>query len=406
MKKTKDILLSQRFLPEPGGSIRWMYEVYRRWPTPVDVITHDYYKFPAGTPEYPTTPEPPNGVDHVTDAALRMDRRDIFLKDWGIEDPRRLLRYIRMTRAVKERFADPAHKDTIIRVHCTHAVPEVASLIPLRRRYGMRLQVICYAHGEEITACRASRQLRFLMNRANGIVDLMLANSTYTTSVLNGYIDPNRVHVMNPGVDLGEFSDADEAGNRWRRDAGYDGRVVVLTVGRMDPRKNHMAVLEAVGRLAGRHPELVYVAAGQGRQMDALRRRAQELGLMDRVSFPGTIDNETKLAMFGGCDVFAMPAVQDGTDVEGFGMVFLEAAACGKPSVAGNVGGQAEAVLHGKTGYVVDGRDVSAVTEAIGTLLSDPQTRQRLGHAGRMHAEAYDWQRVVQRTVELVEKLE
>ena len=81
---TQHILLTQRFLPEHGGSIRWMYEVYRRWPTPVEVITHDYYGHPPRTPEFPHAPERPAGGDHVTDANLRMDRRDIFIRYWGL----------------------------------------------------------------------------------------------------------------------------------------------------------------------------------------------------------------------------------------------------------------------------------------------------------------------------------
>src|SRR6185369_10734898 len=102
-----DILLSQRFLPEHGGSIRWMHEAYRRWPRPVEVVTHDYYRFPIGTPEFRTTPPPPAGrVDHVNDANLYMDRRDIFIRDWGVESMGRVRRYLRMTAAIRERLRD------------------------------------------------------------------------------------------------------------------------------------------------------------------------------------------------------------------------------------------------------------------------------------------------------------
>ena len=395
-----DILLSQRFVPESGGSIRWMYEVYRRWPRPVELITHDYYNAPPNTPEFPVVPPPPDGRDHVTDVNLKMDRRDIFMNDWGMDRPGKVLRYGRMTRAVGQRLS----KHGRVYVYCTHAVPEVVSLIPLRWRYGGRLKIICYAHGEEITACRSSRQLRFLMNRANAVVDLMIVNSSYTASLVGEHIDSKRVSVVHPGVEIARFANAQEAGRRWRRDNDLEGKLVVLTVARLDPRKNHAAVLNAIAQLAPTFDDLVYIMVGQGRQLEALKEQAARLGIADRVVFAGAVEPGAILAMYGGCDVFAMPAIQDGTDVEGFGMVFLEAGACGKPSVAGNVGGQAQAVVDGQTGFVIDGTDQEAVTASLEKLLSDASLRQRLGAAGLTHAKRFDWANVVQQTVRLVEE--
>lgn len=399
-----DILLCQKFLPQFGGSISWMYQVYRRWPGPVDVVTHDYYNVAPGTPDFPDTAERPAEGDHVTDANLKMDRRDIFIDDWGLESLGRLKRYWRMNRAIKQRFRASGNGQ-LVRVHCIHAVPEAASLIPLKWRYGRRLKIICYAHGEEVTACESSRQLRMLMHKAHKAVDVMIANSQNTVRLLANHIDPEKVKVINPGVQLGEFAGCDEAGRKWRAEQGLEDRLIVLTVGRLDPRKNQQAVLRAVADLAPRFPSLLYVVAGGGLLKDELRMQAQDFGIGDRVLFAGGVDGATKLALYGGCDVFAMPAIQAGTDVEGFGMVFIEAGACGKPVIAGNVGGQPEAVKDGQAGFVVDGKNQSAVTDALAKLLSDEGLRRRMGEAGRRRAEGLDWPRVVQRTVELVEKL-
>lgn len=377
-----------------------MYEVYRRWPNPVEVITHDYYHAPPNTPEFPTVPPPPNGIDHVADPNLRMDRRDIFIPNWGLEHPSRLLRYTRMTRAVHARL----RKHRLVRVHCTHAVPEVVSLIPLRKLFGRRLQVVCYAHGEEITACQTSRQLRLLMRTAHKIVDLMIANSQYTANLLQHHIDPSKVRVVHPGVELQAFASAHDAGQRWRKENNLKDNLIVLTVGRLDPRKNHAAVIQSIAALAKTYPQLSYIIAGQGRQQDSLKEQARSLGIADRVLFPGPVDGPTKLALYGACDVFAMPAIQVASDVEGFGIVFIEAGACGKPSLAGAVGGQPEAVIHGKTGLVVDGNDPSAVSAGLDLLLSQPPLRSKLGQAAKEHAATLDWAKVVQRTVQLVEE--
>jgi len=403
LRDVLDILLSQKFLPEHGGSIRWMYEVYRRWPKPVDVITHDYYGHPPRTPELPDEViTPPSGqIDHVTDAALRMDRRNIFLHDWGVDRPGRLLRYWRMTQAVRQRLNRHAGP---VRVHCTHAVPEVVALLPLKRRYGERLRIVCYAHGEEITACASSRQLRWLMHRAHGIVDLFIANSENTKRLLAEHAEASRVCVVHPGVEVAEFFEAEQLGRQWRKQEHLGDRTVVLTIGRMDPRKNHAAVVEAVGALAKDHDKLVYICAGEGRQLAGLKAQAESLGVADRIRFPGAVDGPTKLAMFGGCDVFAMPAIRDGTDIEGYGMVFVEAGVCGKPSLAGCEGGQPEAVIDGETGRVVDGTDIAAVTEALRLLITDAATRRRMGEAARVRARTQDWSCVLQRTLEVVEK--
>ncbi|MEX2213432.1 MAG: glycosyltransferase family 4 protein [Phycisphaeraceae bacterium] len=407
-----DILLAQKFLPEHGGSIAWMHNVYSRWPQPVEVVTHDYYNVAPGTSSFPHAAVRPASGDHVTSPNLIMDRRDIFMRDWGIESFARIKRYWRMNRAVRERLkrkvmveGSAKPQPAQVRVHAIHAVPEVAALVPLKWRYGKRMKVICYAHGEEITACCSSRQLKFLMHKAHKIVDLMIANSQNTVRYLANHIDPAKVVVLHPGVELSAFEGYAEAGRQWRVANGCEDRLIVLTVGRLDPRKNHAAVIKAVADLSVKHPNLLYVCAGGGQCREQLQRQAAELGVADRVRFPGEIDGPTKLALFGACDVFAMPAIQVGTDVEGFGMVFIEAGACGKPCVAGDSGGQPEAVIDGESGFVVDGKSAASVASALDRLLLDPSLRQRMGEAGRRRAQELDWPRVVQRTVELVEKL-
>ncbi len=396
-----EVLLCQRFLPEHGGSIRWMYEVYRRWPQVVEVVTHDYDNAPRGT-AMAQAPAHPTSGDVVADENLILDRRDIFMGDWGLDRPGQLVRYWRMMRAVAERLKRGGR----VRVHCIHAVPEAVSLLPLKALYRKRLSIICYAHGEEITACQSSRQLTWLMRRAHRGIDLMLANSRYTRDLAAKYIDPARLAIVHPGVDLPAFEPAARLGRQWRAQMGLGERPVVLTVGRLDPRKNQMAVIEAMARLGDRFGDAVYIVAGDGRHRPALERRAAELGLGERVRFTGMVDGQMKLALYGACDVFAMPAVQDGTDVEGFGMVFLEAAACGKPSLAGASGGQPDAVRDGRTGLVVDGADLDAVTAALARLLGDRPWRTALGEAAYAWASGLDWPRVVQRTVELTEMTE
>ena len=398
-----EILLSQRFLPEYGGAVRWMYEAYRRWPRPVHVITHDYYGAPTRTPEFPEAPPRPPSGDHAADPNFTIDRRDIFLHSWGLDHPRRIVRYLRMTRAVWQQLKRHGR----VQVYCRDVVPEVVGLLPLKKLYGERIRIISYAHGEEITSCESSRQLRMMMRRACRAVDLMIANSHSTTLLLRGHIDPAKIEVVHPGVTIADFEGSEAAGAEWRRRAGIGADdLVLLTVGRLDPRKNQAAVIEAVARLAPRYDKLFYYVVGMGGELASLKARAERLGVGDRVVFTGSVDEATKRALYAGCDLFIMPSIRTGADIEGFGMVFLEAGACGKPCIAGRDGGQAEAVLDNETGLVVDAADPDAVVGALDRLLSDTDLRRRLGRAARCHTRRFDWSDVVERTVRIVDGLD
>lgn len=394
MTSVHELLLAQRFLPEPGGSIRWMYEVYRRWPVPVDVVTHDYFRYPP-----PGRSLPPASSDAFPN--LHIERRNILMSDWGLDHPANWSRYARMTLAVARRLRrlPPGH---LLRVHAIHAVPEVVSLLPLKRYCGPRLRIVCYAHGEEICACRTSRQLRFFMRRAHAIVDLMIANSRFTATLLRPYIDPAKVYVIHPGVDLSEFARADQAGQSLRQERGWQNRHIILTLARLEPRKNHAAVLQTLKVLLPEFPDLLYLIAGDGSQRAVLEQMTRDLGLADHVLFLGAVDGPTKIALYGACDIFAMPAIQYQTDIEGFGLVFLEAAAAGRPAVAGNAGGQAEAVLDGRTGFVIDGTDPRQLLAVLRRLLANPTLRQQMGSAARQHAQNFDWPRIVQETWNLL----
>ncbi len=411
-----DVLLSQRFIPEVGGSITWMHQAYQRWPTPVHVVTHDYYAAPPRTPECPGTFERPDnaGRDHVQEANLRMHRIDWFLRDWGLQSARQWRRYLRGTHAVWRVAQAHGRQAARVRVHCTHALPEALCVAPLRAMPGRDWRVICYAHGEEVTACALSRQLAFLMRRALRHVDLVIANSSSTRALLEPYLPttPGRpsVQVIHPGVRLNEFDRAAEDGRAWRAANGLDERtLMILTMGRIDPRKNHAAVIRSLRGLSealGAERPLVYVIAGVGRARPALEALARERGVSAMVRFLGGVSAAQRVALFGACDVFAMPGVYDRTDVEGFGIVFVEAGACGKACVAGKVGGQPEAVEHARSGWVVDGTDDAAVSRALRLLLNDATMRRTMGLAGRARAEELDWSRVAARTVACVEALE
>ncbi len=192
--------------------------------------------------------------------------------------------------------------------------------------------------------------------------------------------------VVPPGVDVQRFrplSDEERAAAR-RRFALDADRPLVLGLSRLVPRKGFDVLITAMSGIR-RNAQLAI--AGQGRDRERLRRIARNLGVA--VEFLGRVDDDDLPALYGCADVFAMPCRADrwgGIEAEGFGIVYLEAAACGVPQIAGRSGGAHEAVAHEETGLVVDPRFVPAVRHALVGLLDDAALRRRMGEAARRRA--------------------
>jgi phosphatidylinositol alpha-1,6-mannosyltransferase len=191
--------------------------------------------------------------------------------------------------------------------------------------------------------------------------------------------------VVPPGVDIERFRPiAADARPAARARLGLDPEApLVVGVSRLVPRKGFDVLIDAVAGLDGVH----LVLAGSGRDAARLARRARRLG--PRVRLLGRVDDADLPRLYACADVFAMPCRErwGGLEAEGFGIVFLEAAACGVPVVAGRGGGAAEAVVDGETGSVVDPRSVAEVGAAIERMLGDAELRARLGAAARSRAE-------------------
>ena len=198
-----------------------------------------------------------------------------------------------------------------------------------------------------------------------------------------------------PGVDLARFRPLDAEGRRAARarlGLPTDGQLVVCA-SRLVPRKGVDVLIEAMTRLLPQRQGLTLAVAGTGRDLGRVRRLAGRLAVPAR--FLGRVSDADLADLDGAADVFAMLCRDrwGGLEQEGFGIVFLEAAACGVPQVAGASGGAAEAVADGETGFVLpDPRDPAAAATAIGRLLDDEGLRGRMGAASRRRAEAgYSW---------------
>jgi phosphatidylinositol alpha-1,6-mannosyltransferase len=221
------------------------------------------------------------------------------------------------------------------------------------------------------------------LRRARTVVAISQFTAEMTRSVLGSR--PTEIVVVNPPMPSQEIADAAALA---AIDARIAGRApVVSTLSRLEPRKGVDTVLAVLPRLRERFPHIVYLVGGDGDDQKRLRRLASDYGVEGQVEFLGRLpDGRAKAALFERSDVFAMPVRRVGASVEGFGIVYAEAAWRGVPSLAGAEGGASDAVLDGKTGLVRRGDDVEAVLEALTSLLADDALRARLGEAARQRA--------------------
>jgi phosphatidylinositol alpha-1,6-mannosyltransferase len=270
----------------------------------------------------------------------------------------------------------------ITAVFAGRALPEgLVALIVARLT---RRPVLIYAHGEELTGWGRGRKFQvmcFTMRRANWL----LANSDNTRDTLVSLIgvEPQRVALTYPTVDENRFQPG-RPDDKLRSAIGLEGKKkLILSVGRLQRRKGFDTVIRSLPVLREQGLDVEYALIGIGEDLDYLQGLAGELGVSDRVHFLGHVSYEDLPRWYNTCDLFAMPNRDIDGDTEGFGLVFLEAAASGKPAVAGKAGGTGSAVVENVTGLRVDGENIIEVAAALAHLLDNPPVSATMGQAAR-----------------------
>jgi phosphatidylinositol alpha-1,6-mannosyltransferase len=286
----------------------------------------------------------------------------------------------------------------IQQIHCAKVLPE--GLIAWALRVFCGLPYLLYAHGEEILIALSSRKLAWIVPMIYCGAAAIIANSHNTKRLLQDIgVDASRLNVIHPGVDPQSFCVSLKAAQRIRQKHQLGIAPVLLTVGRLQRRKGQDMVIQALPRILQRIPQVKYVMVGTGEELASLTTLAQVLGVQDSIVFAGSVPDQELAAYYAMCDVFIMPNRQIGGDIEGFGMVYLEAGAAGKPVIGGTSGGTDDAIVEGVTGRRVDGNSCDEIANAVIDLLSTPDKAKAMGVRGLQRVEnEFTWDIVVQRT--------
>jgi len=353
----KHLLVTNDFPPKIGGIQSYLWELWRRLPADETVVLTTPY---LGAKAFDAA------------AGFRIERTTerVMLPTRGLRD--------HITSLADEISADLVLLDPALPLG--HLGPS------LGRPYGVVL------HGAEVTVPGRVPGPKHALSRVLRGAELVVAAGGYPAD--EGERAAGRglpVVVIPPGVDVGRFRPltADQRLATRQRFGVDPEATLVVSVSRLVPRKGMDVLIRAAARLAPIHPELQVVIGGGGRDLARLEELVAETAAPVRLA--GRLPDDDLPALYGAADIFAMDCRTRwmGLEQEGFGIVFLEAAACGVPQIAGDSGGSAEAVVDGETGLVVrDPKSVSELAEALRALIVDPERRRAMGEVARARAEA------------------
>jgi phosphatidylinositol alpha-1,6-mannosyltransferase len=373
------LLLTYDFPPMGGGIARWMGELARRYPQGSLVVS---------TGQLPGSDEVderlPNRVDRVSVPVRRLKTLQGVLA-WSRQ-------VSVLTRTLNPEF-----------IWCGTLKPAAYPAKWVRERVGTPFGVI--AHGNDFLILRHQTHRSMIKRRvAKGLLDaasVVVANSHWTRDLclsvlgeLGVSLSEDRVRVVPLGTDPEFFRPGvDPSGVREKYDL-EPGRWL-LSVTRLVPYKGVDTVLQALATLGAEFADLRYAVVGSGEGLTELKALARKLGVAQRVRFLTDVPDADLPALYNLAAAYVGLSRQAGLDVEGFGISFAEASACGKPVVAARSGGIPDVVADGETGILVDAERPEEVVEALRRVLRDDKLAARLGREGRARVERFqNWDRV------------
>ncbi len=373
--KSRLLVITELFLPTKGGTAVWFDECYSRMGNKeLHIVTANV----EGGTEYDKTHN--NTVHRVT------------LNRYKWLRPESIIMYIKLFFVSFNIILF----NKIDAIHAGKALPE--GLVGFMVAAIFRKPLVIYAHGEEITTWRQTNKfkaMKFVYHHA----DKIIANSRFTKNELNKIgIKSDKIVVISPGVDVERFKPMDDVEDLLKSINITKKQKVILSVGRFSRRKGFDQIIKSLSSLRANHIDVHYVIIGIGEDKEYLEQLAISESVQNYVHMLGHISMKDLPRWYNAADVFAMPNREINGDTEGFGMVFLEASACGKPVIAGIAGGTADAVVHNETGLRIDAQSASNVSNALLTLLTDKKLSDRLGANGlKRTINGYSWDLIVSR---------
>jgi phosphatidylinositol alpha-1,6-mannosyltransferase len=378
----KTLLITENFPPKSGGSGRWFWELYSRLP-------HDEYEILAG--------DDSTAAKFDADAHIHVERGNLTSSEWGFKSTTGLLFYFKSVLLVCKIIK----QKQVTQLHCGRVLPEGVIAWLLNLFTG--IPYVCYVHGEDLETAQSSREQYFICGQVIKRAKAIVCNSQNSANIVAkfGGQAAAKTQVLHPGVDSNLFVPKHKNAISLRS-LGWLDKKVVLTVGRLQARKGQDMMIRAIPEILNTLPNFLYAIIGDGEELNTLSKLSIELGVEKYVQFLSDTSDEQMIECYQQCDLFVLPNRTIDNDIEGFGMVLVEAQSCGKPVIAGDSGGTRETMLLGESGFIIDATQSSNIAKVVIELLSDEQKLKYMGSKGREHVlQSLDWKALVLRAQEL-----
>lgn len=317
-----------------------------------------------------------------------------WLEDYGVkvirDQSKMLLPTLRVSRALKKIIQEEKFS-----IACFGAAAPLGLLASTLRRAGIA-RIISLTHGHEVWWAKVF-PFNLVIHRVGESVDALTYLGDFTRRNISSALSPKAREAMvriAPGIDIAHFR-PDGASSKLRDELGLSSKSVIVSVGRLVPRKGQDRLIQALPLIRNSIPNVHLLLVGEGSYRKSLEKLVEEEKVKDHVTFVGRVSYNQLPEYFRCGDIFAMPSRSRmaGLEVEGLGIVYLEASGCGLPVIAGNSGGAPDAVVDGVTGIVVDGTNINAIAAAIVRVLSDPAKRKAMGVVGNEWvASGWSWE--------------
>ena len=258
---------------------------------------------------------------------------------------------------------------------------------------------VCLAHGNELIVNNSSKKFRVIstLNKVTQIV----TNSNFTSSLVKDIgITNQNITCIYPGALNTNHLNEEIISN-------IKGQPVITTLARLEKRKGHAYILSVITKLKSEYPNILYVIAGSGVEGENLKKISSELDIVKNVIFLGDINESQKKYLFKNTNLMVMPTLDESkkNSIEGFGIAYLEAAYYGIPSIASNVGGTSEAVIHNETGIIIS--DISELYNTLNDLLANSVKLEELGRNAKLRAENdFTWKAIGNKYLKMIDNLD
>lgn len=327
-----------------------------------------------------------------------------WYEDYGVEVLRDRARVLLPTPRVSSAVRKVANR-TRAEIVCFGAAAPLGLLARGLRRTGVK-RIVAISHGHEVWWAKVFPFSLAIRQIGNSVDALTYLGKFTEHEISKALSQPARSAMVRlaPGIDIEHFS-PERAESSLRAELNLEGKKVIVSVGRLVKRKGQDRLIEALPSIRKAIPNAHLLFVGQGSYEKYLKNLVRKEGLAEAVTFVGRVRFADLPKYFGVGDLFAMPSRSRfaGLEVEGLGIVYLEASSCGIPVVAGASGGAPDAVVEGRTGLVVDGNNVDEISRVIVDLLSNEELRKEMGNNGREWVLAqWSWKFWSQRFAEIL----